>query len=70
MAGTWANSVYEQGLLEPGDLQEATDTALAICDFDVGNAQHHGTPSERRDALLSGFRSGAPSACGRYVPAG
>jgi len=68
LAGTWAHSVYEQGLLRPGDLQEATDAALAVGDFDVGNAQHHGTPPERRDALLAGFRSGEPSQCGRYVP--
>jgi uncharacterized protein len=68
MAGTWANSVYEQGLLQPGDLQEATDAALAVGDFDVGNAQHHGTPEERRDALLAGFESGEPSVCNRYLP--
>jgi predicted metalloprotease len=68
-AGLWANSVYEQGHLEPGDLREATDAALAVGDFDVGNAQHHGTPTERRDALLAGFRSGDPSACGRYADA-
>ncbi|HZH24498.1 MAG TPA: neutral zinc metallopeptidase [Solirubrobacteraceae bacterium] len=69
MAGTWAHSVYEQGLLKPEDLQEATDAALALGDFDIGNAQHHGTPPERRDALLAGFRSGEPSICGRFVPA-
>jgi predicted metalloprotease len=68
MAGTWAHSVYEQGLLQPGDLQEASDAALAVGDFDVGNAQHHGTPEERRDALLAGFESGEPSVCSRYVP--
>jgi predicted metalloprotease len=68
LAGTWANSVYEQGHLEPGDLEEATNTALAVGDFDVGNAQHHGTPQERRSALLAGYRSGEPSACARYVP--
>ena len=68
MAGTWANSVYEQGHLEPGDLEEATNAALAVGDFDVGNAQHHGTPEERRDALLAGFRNGQPSACARFVP--
>ena len=68
MAGTWANSVYEQGHLEPGDLEEATNAALAVGDFDVGNAQHHGTPEERRDALLTGFRSGDPADCARYVP--
>jgi uncharacterized protein len=68
-AGTWANSVYAQGKLEPGDLEEATNTALAVGDFDYGNAQHHGTPTQRRAALLTGFRSGDPSACARYVRA-
>ena len=69
-AGTWANSVYEQGQLQPGDLEEASNAALAVGDFDVGNAQHHGTPQERRDALLAGFDSGDPSVCARYVAAG
>jgi predicted metalloprotease len=68
LAGTWANSVYEQGHLEPGDREEATNAALAVGDFDVGNAQHHGTPEERRGALLTGFRSGEPSACTRFLP--
>jgi uncharacterized protein len=68
LAGTWANSVYKQGHLEPGDLEEATNAALAVGDFDVGNAQHHGTPQERRSALLAGYRSGDPSACTRYLP--
>ena len=66
-AGTWANSVYEQGHLAAGDLEEATNAALAVGDFDVGNAQHHGTPEERRDALLAGFEGGDPSKCARYV---
>jgi hypothetical protein len=68
MAGTWAFSVYEEGLLAPGDLEEATNAALAVGDFDKGNDQHHGTPTERRDALLTGFDSGDPSACSRYLP--
>jgi uncharacterized protein len=68
MAGTWAFSVYEEGLLEPGDLEEASNAALAVGDFDVGNEQHHGTPEERRDALLAGFETGEPSVCRRYVP--
>jgi predicted metalloprotease len=70
LAGTWANSVYKQGHLEPGDLEEATNAALAVGDFEFGNAQHHGTPEQRRDALLTGYRSGDPSACSRYLPAG
>jgi hypothetical protein len=68
LAGTWANSAYRQGELEPDDLEEATNTALAVGDFDVGNAQHHGTPQERRDALLTGFERGDPSVCARFLP--
>jgi predicted metalloprotease len=68
LAGTWAHSVYEEGLLKPGDLEEATNAALAVGDFDFANAQHHGTPIERRDALLAGYRGGDPSTCSRYLP--
>ncbi|HEV2061955.1 MAG TPA: neutral zinc metallopeptidase [Solirubrobacteraceae bacterium] len=68
MAGTWAHSVFAAGDLEPDDLEEASNAALAVGDFDVGNAQHHGTPEERRDALLAGFESGDPSVCRRFVP--
>src|SRR3954451_12851721 len=68
LAGAWGNSVYKQGLLEPGDVQEAIDTALAVGDFELGSAQHHGTPQQRREAWLLGFQGGDPSACGRYVP--
>jgi hypothetical protein len=67
-AGTWGNSVYQQGRLEEGDLEEALDAALAVGDFDFGNAQHHGTPEERRDALLTGYRSGDPGACSTHLP--
>src|SRR4051794_29858864 len=68
LAGAWGNSVYRKGLLEPGDVQEAIDTALAVGDFELGSAQHHGTPQQRREAWLLGFQGGDPSACGRYVP--
>ena len=44
-------------------------TALAVGDFDYDNAQHHGTPEERRAAWLLGFEGGNPSTCDRYVPA-
>jgi uncharacterized protein len=67
MAGTWAYSVYAEGDLQPGDLEEATNAALAVGDFDFGNEQHHGTPQERRDALLAGFESGDPATCSRYL---
>jgi predicted metalloprotease len=67
-AGTWANSVFEQGELGREDLDEILNAALAVGDFDVGNETHHGTPEERRDAVLTGFESGDPAACRRYVP--
>ncbi|MBA2636999.1 MAG: neutral zinc metallopeptidase, partial [Solirubrobacterales bacterium] len=68
MAGSWGNSVYKEGLLQPGDVEEAMDTALAVGDFDVSGENHHGTPRERQAAWLGGFRSGDPSVCDRYVP--
>jgi predicted metalloprotease len=63
MAGLWGNSVYREGRLKPGDIREAMDTALAVGDFDYGNRNHHGTPAERRDAWVTGFRSGDPADC-------
>jgi uncharacterized protein len=69
MAGLWGNSVYREGRLQPGDVEEAMSTAAAAGDFDFGNLQHHGTPEQRRAAWLDGFRRGDPAVCARYVPA-
>jgi uncharacterized protein len=63
MAGLWGNSVYKEGLLQPGDVQEAISTAQAAGDFEYGNPQHHGTPEQRRAAWLVGYRSGDPARC-------
>jgi predicted metalloprotease len=68
MAGVWAYSVFAKGDLQAGDIEEATNAALAVGDFDVGNEQHHGTPEERREALLAGYESGDPSVCRNYLP--
>jgi predicted metalloprotease len=69
MAGSWGNSVYAEGRLKPGDVEEAVSTALAVGDFDVSSRNHHGTPEERRQAWLTGFQSGDPSVCSQYAPA-
>ncbi len=69
MAGLWGNSVYRAGKVKPGDIDEAMGTALAVGDFDYGNENHHGTPEERRDAWLTGFESGRPGDCTRFVDA-
>jgi uncharacterized protein len=66
-AGTWANSAYEENRLEDGDVQEAIDAAQAVGDFDASNPSHHGTPEQRADAWNTGFESGDPSSCDRYL---
>jgi uncharacterized protein len=68
MAGLWANSVLREGRIAAGDVEEAMSTASAAGDFDYSNRQHHGTPAERREAWLTGYRSGDPSACQGFVP--
>jgi predicted metalloprotease len=69
LAGAWGSSVYAEGRLQPGDIEEAVGTALAVGDFDISSANHHGTPEERRAAWLAGFEGADPSVCARYVPA-
>ena len=67
MAGNWANSKFQRGEVQPGDVEEAMNTALAVGDFDYDNEQHHGTPNERRAAWLLGYETGDPSECRRFV---
>jgi predicted metalloprotease len=67
LAGTWARWDSDQGRMQPGDLEEALNAALAVGDFDFFNPQHHGTPLERRDALQTGFRGGTPQSCDGYL---
>lgn len=69
LAGTWGNSAFAQGGLTGEDIRQAIATVQSVGDFDLGGAQHHGTPAERRDAWLVGFRGGDPADCTRYVPA-
>ncbi len=69
MAGLWGNSVFREGRVQEGDVQEALSTASAAGDFDEINPGHHGTPDERRQAWLLGFESGDPAACRRFTPA-
>jgi predicted metalloprotease len=68
LAGAWGNSVYQEGKLQPGDVEEAMRTAYAVGDFDESNPQHHGTPEERRGAWQRGYRSGDPAACQEFLP--
>ena len=62
-AGNWANSAYVNGILEPGDIEEALATADLIGDFEFANPQHHGTPDERVAAFSLGWETGDPVDC-------
>jgi predicted metalloprotease len=66
-AGTWAKSAYRENQLDDGDVDEALDAALAVGDFDASNPGHHGTPEQRAEAWNSGFESGDPASCSRYL---
>ena len=66
-AGTWAKSADQENRLEDGDVQEAIDAALAVGDFQADNPGHHGTPEQRADAWNSGFETGDPASCDRYL---
>jgi predicted metalloprotease len=66
-AGTWANSAGRANELEDGDVQEAIDAAQAVGDFDTNNPAHHGTPEQRAEAWNTGFESGDPASCDRYL---
>ena len=66
-AGTWAKSANDENRLQDGDVQEALDTALAVGDFDASSPGHHGTPAQREEAWYTGFQSGDPSACDKYL---
>lgn len=65
-AGIWARSTYEQGLLEPGDLGEATQIAADAADLpgtDPTDPGAHGTERQRTDAFYTGYESGDPNEC-------
>lgn len=67
LSGVWAYSAFAEGAITEADIEEAAQAALAVGDFDVSNEQHHGTPEERRAAFLTGFETGAPSSCDRFL---
>jgi predicted metalloprotease len=67
LAGTWAHWDYGQGKMDDAGIKQVLDAALAVGDFDFLSPQHHGTPQQRRDALLTGFDKGTESACAPYL---
>jgi hypothetical protein len=71
-AGVWAAYVGQEGLLEPGDIEEALNAASKIGDdtlqkrsqgFAVPDSFTHGTSAQRVKWFRIGQESGDPAAC-------
>ena len=76
-AGVWANTVFIEGDLEEGDLEEAFTATEAIGDDrlqkqaggDVDpDSFTHGTSEQRRTWFERGYEDGDPSACDTFSP--
>jgi uncharacterized protein len=74
-AGVWASTVYEDGALEEGDLDEAFTASEAIGDDRLQeqaggrvdpDSFTHGTSEQRRRWFETGYESGDPAACDTF----
>ena len=63
LGGAWLAGVAVRGLLEAGDLQEIGQTLFEIGDpaWTWFLSDLHGTPTQRTNAFLIGFLTGAPA---------
>ncbi len=66
-AGVWARNAGERGLLDPGDVQEAVNTAFLVGDSQFTSDQHHGTSAERIAAFQTGYGTTSPADCDVYL---
>jgi uncharacterized protein len=75
LAGVWARSTYDRGILENGDLQEGLTAAAAVGDDRIQQQTQgridpesftHGTSAQRDHWLQTGFDSGRPEACDTF----
>jgi uncharacterized protein len=73
LAGVWAHSANQRGLLEPGDLEEGLGAAAAVGDDRLtgGRASPdsftHGTSEQRVRWFRRGFESGDPQDCDTFA---
>ena len=74
-AGVWASTVYADGALEPGDLDEAFNAAEAVGDDRLQeqagrrvnpDSFTHGTSEQRREWFERGYSSGEPADCDTF----
>ena len=76
LAGVWAHSTQQRGLLDAGDVESALHAAAAVGDDHIqqmtrGRVQPetftHGSSQQRMDWFNKGFRSGSISACNTFA---
>lgn len=79
LAGAWAYSAYDRGLLERGDLVEGLRAVAVVADDRIrrtaagridSETLTHGTPEQRRTWFTRGFESGDPAACDTFSQLG
>jgi predicted metalloprotease len=72
LAGVWAYSLKDDGVFEPGEIQEAMDAAAAVGDDHIQEVTQgevspetwtHGSSAERVAAFTKGYTNGTFSAC-------
>jgi uncharacterized protein len=75
LAGVWARSTYDRGILESGDLQEGLTAASAVGDDRIQSQAQgridpesftHGSAEQRARWLQTGFDSGSLEACDTF----
>ncbi len=74
-AGVWAATVFAEGALHPGDLDEAFTASEAIGDDRLAeqagrrvdaDSFTHGSSEQRRRWFEAGYESGDPNACDTF----
>ena len=74
-AGVWAKTVYDRGLLDPGDTEEALDAAAGVGDDRIQaeatgrvdrDSWTHGSSEQRQRWFRQGFDSGAADRCDTF----
>ena len=75
LAGVWAQSAYEQGTLEPGDIDEALRAASSVGDDRIQagagmtvnpETWTHGSAAQRAQWFGQGYKTGDPAGCDTF----
>jgi uncharacterized protein len=75
LAGVWGHSANQEGLLEPGDVEEGLNAAAAVGDDRIQQKSGrgvnpeswtHGSSEQRMRWFQKGFENGDPAACDTF----